>query len=95
MMSDAFPWVVQEFQGGLDGGQAPDFRDLLEVSDAFASGYMKLVRGGASKRSVGITMLYATVNVFDLINMRAELPAILRRLAREIESGFEEDSIDL
>lgn len=90
----ALPWVVQEFQNGIDGGKAIDFRDLVEVSDAFAAGYLRLAREGASKRSVGITMLYAAVNVFDLFDMRAELPELLRCLASEIDSGVEVESID-
>lgn len=90
VVPETMPWLFEELSSSLDKGQPLDFRDLVEVSDALMSGYLRLARKGAAKESVGVAMLCAAVNIYDVFDMRAELPELLRGLARRIEADAEE-----
>ncbi len=86
----SMPWLFEELNGSTKAEETLDFRDLLEVSDALMAGYMRLARKGAAKESVGVAMLCAAINIYDVFEMRSELPDLLRGLASRIESDAEE-----
>jgi hypothetical protein len=61
------------------------FRDLIEVSDALLAGYLRFVRQGMPREMVGLAMLGAAINLYEIFDMRANLPQLLRSMANRIE----------
>lgn len=61
------------------------FRDLTEVSEALMAGYARFVRQGVPREMVGYAMLGATINLYDIFDMQAGLPELLRHAADRIE----------
>ena len=61
------------------------FGDFVEVSETFLKGYTKFLKVGMPAKTVGIAMLGATVNMFTMLGMQAELPNLLRGIADRIE----------
>jgi len=63
------------------------FSDFADVTHSFVDGYTRIVRLGVPEQVVGLAMLGATINLYNLFEMNEELPAILRSLADRIEAG--------
>ena len=52
-------------------------------------GYARFVRLGLPGQTIGLAMLGATINLFDLFDMGADLPHLLRGLADKLEEDGE------
>lgn len=57
------------------------------VSNDFLEGYRRLVEGGMLPVTVASAMLGATVNLYELFGMKADLPVMLRAMADRLEHG--------
>lgn len=69
----------------LDNPDGLTFSDFREISDAMMSGYARFVRLGVPGHTIGLAMLGATINLYDLFEMRSDLPELLRSIAARIE----------
>lgn len=78
-------WIFHELGMSFDPVDAMHYRDMVEVSDMLMAGYARFVRQGMPREMVGFAMLGATMNLYDVFDMRANLPQILRSLADRIE----------
>lgn len=67
-----------------------DYAQFAEVADLLTVGYERLVQRGVKGQVVAHAMLGATLNLYDLFEMSAELPSFFRELADYIEreGGF-------
>lgn len=63
-----------------------NFVDFVEVAESLMDGYAKLIRNGSPASTVALAMLGATLNMYEMLGMRAELPDLLRSVADQIES---------
>ena len=61
------------------------FSDFVEVAEAFIDSYTKFVRRGVAAPTIGVAMLGATVNMYEMFDMTDELPDLLRVVADKIE----------
>ena len=70
-------------------GQGPSLRlgDFMDVSHSFVEAYTRMLQAGMPRDSIAVAMLGATINVYELFGLRAELPGLLRELAEEIENN--------
>lgn len=80
-----YSWIFRDLEMSCDPVEAINFRDMIEVSDMLMAGYARFVRQGMPCELVGFAMLGATMNLYEVFDMRANLPQILRRLADCIE----------
>ncbi|WP_230291974.1 hypothetical protein [Croceicoccus sp. Ery5] len=78
----ALPFLP-DLQG--DGG-TPPFEAFAHVSKRMLDGYSLLVSSGFRPEAIGMAMLGATVNFYDMLGMRDVLPDILRSMADSIDS---------
>lgn len=81
------PCSYEEFSLMFDQSDVIQFRELVDVSDSLMAGYARFVRQGLPFDAIGCAMLGATVNLYDIFEMQAQLPALLRRLADRIEDS--------
>ncbi|WFL75957.1 hypothetical protein P7228_08020 [Altererythrobacter arenosus] len=81
------PWFFEELQIDIDQFDPMHYRDLVEVSDSLMAGYARFIRQGLPGEMVGAAMLGATVNLYDIFEMRDSLPHLLRSLADRIEQA--------
>ncbi|WP_068084537.1 hypothetical protein [Novosphingobium rosa] len=66
--------------------QSPiDFSDFSEVAQVFTDSYARLIHNGSPATEIARAMLGATLNVYEMFGLRAELPGLFRNLADEIE----------
>lgn len=79
------PCSYDEFDLAFDKANALQFRELVEVSDALMAGYASFVKKGLPGELVGVAMLAATLNLYEIFDMRADLPRVLRKLADRID----------
>ena len=63
-----------------------EFVDFVEVAESLMDGYAKLISKGSPASTVALAMLGATLNLYEMLGMRAELPDLLRSVADQIES---------
>lgn len=78
-------WLFEEVGMSLETVDTVHYREMVEVSDLLMAGYARFVRRGMPREMVGFAMLGATMNLYDVFEMRAGLPPILRGLADRIE----------
>lgn len=78
----ALPHIVDLKQ---DAGTLP-FEAFATVSKRMLEGYRMLISSGFRPEAIGMAMLGATVNFYDMLGMRNILPNILRSIADSIES---------
>ncbi len=78
-------WVLAGMDHLFDDGEGLNFRHFVDISDTVLDGYARFVRIGLPGQTIGLCMLGATVNLYDLFEMRSELPAVLRELATRLE----------
>lgn len=73
----------------LDGDAAfPPYASFERVSRDFLDGYRQLVeQQGMLPVTVASAMLSATVNLYELLGMKADLPSLLRAMADRLEYG--------
>ncbi|ARU16715.1 hypothetical protein [Croceicoccus marinus] len=64
----------------------PPFEAFAHVSKRMLDGYSLLVSSGFRPDAIGMAMLGATVNFYDMLGMREVLPNILRSMADSIDS---------
>jgi len=62
-------------------------RVFENVSRSFIDGYAQLVKTGFRPDTIGLAMLSATVNIYDMFEMRGVLPSALRNLAEKLENS--------
>lgn len=67
-------------------GTNPPFEAFAHVSKRMLDGYSLLVQSGFRPEAIGMAMLGATVNFYDMLGMREVLPNILRSIADSIDS---------
>ena len=79
------PLLFEELALFADLEPAMHFRDFSEVSEALMAGYAQFVRQGMPREMVGFAMLGATINLYDIFEMKANLPGLLREAADRIE----------
>ena len=65
---------------------APPFEAFAHVSKRMLDGYSLLVSSGFRPEAIGLAMLGATVNFYDMLGMRDRLPDILRAMADSIDT---------
>jgi hypothetical protein len=63
-----------------------NFVDFVEVAESLMDGYAKLISKGSPASTVALAMLGATLNMYEMLGMRSELPDLLRTVADQIES---------
>ena len=69
-----------------DAAGSPPFEAFAHVSKRMLDGYSLLVSSGFRPEAIGMAMLGATVNFYDMLGMRDVLPTILRSMADSIDS---------
>lgn len=66
----------------------PPYASFERVSRELLEGYRRLVyQQGMLPGTVASAMLAATVNLYELFGMKADLPALLRAMADRLEYG--------
>jgi hypothetical protein len=60
------------------------FSDFIEVAETFIASYSKFTRRGIPGPTIGVAMLGATVNVYEMFGMTEDLPNLLRLIADQI-----------
>ncbi|GGD72155.1 hypothetical protein [Croceicoccus mobilis] len=70
----------------LGDGTTPPFEAFAHVSRRMLDGYSLLVSSGFKPEAIGMAMIGATVNFYDMLGMREVLPNILRSIADSIDS---------
>lgn len=70
----------------LTDQSSTEFVDFVEVAESLMDGYAKLISNGSPASTVALAMLGATLNMYEMLGMRSELPALLRSVADQIES---------
>lgn len=65
----------------------PIYRNFENVSREFLEGYRMLVERGMVPATVAFAMLSATVNLYEMFDMKTQLPGILRATADRLEEG--------
>ena len=78
--------IMKGLQRLLADQSSTDFVDFVAVAESLMDGYAKLIRNGAPASTVALAMLGATLNMYEMLGMRSELPALLRGVADQIES---------
>lgn len=81
------PLTFEEFSVHFDQSDIINFRELVEVSDSLMAGYARFARHGLPSEAIGIAMLGATLNLYDVFGMKDDLPRLLRGLADRIEAS--------
>lgn len=79
------PQILEEFGLSYDRIDSIPFRDLSEVSENLMAGYARLVERGHPREAVGAAMMGGLVNLYEMFDMQADLPGLLRILADRIE----------
>ncbi len=67
----------------------PHYSDFLAVSRSMMDGYAKFASLGMPRDSVALAMLGGTINLYQMFNLHAELPNLLRSIADFMESDTE------
>lgn len=67
----------------------PHFSDFTTVSESMMDGYAQFISLGLPRHTIALAMLGGAVNLYQLFDMRGELPALLRSIADLIESETE------
>ena len=93
-MSDYSPeirsrWLLDSLKHSLMSHDPMHFQDFLEISDSMMEGYARFIRLGLPGQTIGLAMLGATINLFDLFDMGEDLPHLLRGLADKLEEDGE------
>jgi hypothetical protein len=83
---DKTPWLLQDINDPLVDRNSPHFREFQEVSENFIRGYKRFVDLGFPSETIGLAMLSATINMYNLLEIRKQLPDLLRNLALKIET---------
>jgi hypothetical protein len=83
---DKLPWLLQDFNDMIVDTDSPHFREFQEISENFIRGYRRFVDLGFPSESIGLAMLGATINMYNLLDIRKDLPDLLRKVAQEIET---------
>ena len=65
--------------------ESPAWTNLETVSTSLLDGYARLVTTGLRPDAVGLAMLGATVNLYEMFDMSDALPSALRIMAERIE----------
>ncbi|MET0179993.1 MAG: hypothetical protein ABW194_05860 [Novosphingobium sp.] len=60
---------------------------MTDVANDLLRGYLALIERGHHQRTIAEAMLGATVNLFDVLDLNGELPALLRAIADRVERG--------
>lgn len=76
----------QDYRAGGDASPA-HFTDFVDISHSFVSAYSRMLKAGMPHDSIAVAMLGATLNVYEMFGLKAELPGLLRELAEEIENS--------
>lgn len=66
-------------------GEVLAYPAFADVSRSFLAGYRGLVTNGLAPESVAAAMLGATVNFYEMFDMSAALPEVLRAVADRME----------
>jgi hypothetical protein len=80
------PWLLRDFNDVLVDRNSPHFREFQEVSENFMLGYKRFVDLGFPSETIGLAMLGATINMYNMLEIRKQLPDLLRNLALRIEA---------
>lgn len=83
---DKTPWLLQGFGDALVDRDSPHFREFQEVSENFVRGYKRFVELGFPSETIGLAMLGATINMYTMLEIREQLPDLLRKVAQRIET---------
>ena len=86
------PQILEEFGLSYDRIDSIPFRDLSEVSENLMTGYGRLVELGHPREAVGAAMMGGLVNLYEMFDMQADLPGLLRILADRIEHDAAESN---
>jgi hypothetical protein len=80
------PWLLQDVNDMLVDRDSPHFREFQEVSENFMRGYKRFVDLGFPSETIGLAMLGATINMYNMLEIRKALPELLRKVADKIET---------
>lgn len=83
---DKTPWLFQDFNELLVDRDSPHFREFQEVAENFIRGYKRFVDLGFPSETIGLAMLGATINMYNMLEIREQLPDLLRKVALRIEN---------
>ncbi|CCA91954.1 hypothetical protein PP1Y_AT10257 [Novosphingobium sp. PP1Y] len=78
--------IMRGLQRLLADQSSSNFVDFVEVAESLMDGYAKLIKNGSPASTVALAMLGATLNMYEMLGMRSELPSLLRTVADQIES---------
>ncbi|WP_150125009.1 hypothetical protein [Tsuneonella mangrovi] len=70
-------------------GDRPHFTDFIAVSETMMKGYSRFIDLGLPRHTIALAMLGGALNLYDMFDMRPELPELLRSIADRIENGSE------
>lgn len=63
----------------------PHHSDFIAVSEAMMEGYARFIDLGLARHTIALAMLGGAINLYDMFDMRADLPDILRAVADRLE----------
>ena len=61
--------------------------EMGEVANELLRGYLALIERGHHQSTIAEAMLAATVNLFDVLDLNNEVPALLRTIADRLDKG--------
>ena len=79
------PFILNEFGLSFDRTDSIPYRELASVAESLLAGYARLVERGLPQEAVGAAMMGALMNLYEMFDMQADLPGMLRVLADRIE----------
>lgn len=82
---DKTPWLFAQGNEDIVDRNSPHYSEFVEISENFMRGYRLFVDLGFPRETIGRAMLGATINMYTMLDIRQELPALLRKLADSIE----------
>jgi hypothetical protein len=65
----------------------PFYQNFEDISRGFLEGYRTLIDQGMLPATIASAMLGATVNLYEMFEMKSQLPSILRAMADRLEDG--------
>ena len=76
---------VEGVDGLINDDSSLDFTDFLDVSNSLLNGYVDIVNKGLPPPKIGLAMLGATVNLYQMFDMEGELVHLLRAVANGLD----------
>ena len=63
----------------------PHHSDFVAVSEAMMEGYARFIELGLARHTIALAMLGGAINLYEMFDMRSDLPDILRAVADRLD----------